>query len=84
MDPVSLYGMKVSGHQARARSYLIKADIPFHERAFDGGHYAKNVFPKAGGLRTMPTLEFSDGEVIRDSSAIIDHFEERSGYAFSP
>lgn len=81
---VNLYGMKVSGHQARARSYLIKADIPFHERAFDAGHYMKTVLPKAGGLRTMPTMEFPDGSVIRDSSAIIDHFEQQSGFTFSP
>ncbi|MEL6520002.1 MAG: glutathione S-transferase N-terminal domain-containing protein [Pseudomonadota bacterium] len=62
---------------------MIKADIPFHERAFDG-HYMRNVLAKAGGLRTMPTMEFPDGRVIRDSSAIIDHFEEQSGFIFSP
>ncbi len=26
---VTLYGMKVSGHTARTRSYFIKASIPF-------------------------------------------------------
>ena len=84
MEPVNLYGMKVSGHQSRARSYMIKAGIPFRERAPATEHYIKNVVPLAGGLRTMPTLEFADGSVIRDSSAIIDHFEAQSGYTFSP
>lgn len=84
MEAVNLYGMKVSGHQSRARSYLIKADIPFHERGFNTPHYTKTVVPLAGGLRTMPTLEFADGRVIRDSNAIIDHFEEQSGHKFSP
>lgn len=84
MQPVNLYGMKVSGHQSRARSYLIKADIPFHEQGMGSGHYLNTVVPLAGGLRTMPTMEFADGSVIRDSSAIIDYFEEKSGYTFSP
>ncbi|MEO0784311.1 MAG: glutathione S-transferase family protein [Pseudomonadota bacterium] len=84
MDAWSPYGMEVSGHQSRARSYLIKADIPFHERGFNTAHYMTEVLPKAGGLRTMPTLEFADGTVIRDSNAIIDHFEEKSGNTFSP
>ncbi len=32
----------------------------------------------------MPTLEFSDGRVIRDGAAIIDHFEKETGCTFSP
>lgn len=77
METVSLYGMRVSGHQARARSYLIKADIPFHKRRFNTGHSMTKLLPKAEGLRTMPTLEFADGRVIRKSNAIrhvmLDH-----------
>ena len=84
MEPVILYGMKVSGHQSRARSYLINAGIPFCERAPSSAHYLKTVVPLAGGISTMPTMEFEDGSVIRDSSAIIDHFESQSGYTFSP
>ncbi len=84
MEPVTLYGMEVSGNTGRARSYLIKAGIPFRERAPNSAHYMTTVVPLAGGVRTMPTLEFPDGSVIRDGAAIIDHFEGETGYTFSP
>ena len=32
----------------------------------------------------MPTVELEDGSVIRDSVAIIDYFEARNNFAFSP
>ncbi|MGF1454879.1 MAG: glutathione S-transferase N-terminal domain-containing protein [Alphaproteobacteria bacterium] len=83
-QPVTMYEMMVSGHTARTRRYFIKADIPFYERAPSTEHYLKTVVPLAGGLRTMPTFEFPDGRVIRDSTAIIDHFEDQSGHPFSP
>ncbi len=84
MKPVTLYGMMVSGNTARARSYLIKAGIPFQDCGPNTEHYFNNVVPLAGGIRTMPTMEFADGGVIRDGAAIIEHFERESGYAFSP
>ena len=34
--------------------------------------------------RSMPTVELPDGTVIRDSVAIVDHFESASGHGFSP
>jgi len=70
MKRVTLYGMKVSGHTARTRSYFIKADIPFCERAPSTQHYLTNVVPLAGGKSTMPTVELPDGRVIRDSAAL--------------
>ena len=51
MDPVTLYGMKVSGHTSRTRSYPIKAGIPFCERAPGTRHHLKTVVPLAGGVR---------------------------------
>ena len=32
----------------------------------------------------MPTIEFSDGTVIRDGVAILDHFESLSGFEYAP
>lgn len=84
MPPVTMYGMRVSGHTARTRSYFIKAGIPFCERAPSTRHYLTNVVPWAGGKSTMPTVEFPDGRVIRDSAAIVEHFEEQTGHTFSP
>ncbi len=83
-QPVTLYGVPHSLYTGRARSYLIKADIPYIERAPNTEHYLKTVAPLAGGRRGMPTLEFADGRVIRDGAAIIDHFENETGHSFSP
>ncbi len=47
-------------------------------------HYYNDVLPKAGGRRGMPTLEFPDGRVIRDSVAIVDHFEQLNGHEYAP
>ena len=81
---VKLYAIPHSLYSARARSYLIKAAIPYRELSTRSAHYHKVVKPKAGGIATVPTIEFADGTVIRDGAAIIDHFESHSGYPFSP
>ena len=80
----TLYGVPHSLYTGRARSYLIKAGIPYRERAPTSNHFREVVVPAAGGRLGLPTLEFPDGAVIRDGAAIIDHFEDASGHAFSP
>lgn len=82
--PATLYGVPHSLYTGRARSYLIKAGIPYREQAPNTDHYFQNVLAKAGGRFAMPTLELPDGRVLRDGAAIIDHFEESSGDTFSP
>ncbi len=82
--PMIMYGMKVSGNTARARSYLIKASIPYVEKAPATLRFIQEIVPKAGGVRTMPTFEFADGTVIRDGGAIIQYYEDQSGHTFSP
>ena len=84
MTPITLYGSPFSLYTGRPRSYLIKAKIDYREEPHASPHYYANVLPKAGGRRGIPTLEFPDGDVIRDGVAIIDHFEKESGYQFSP
>lgn len=84
MDSVVLYGAPISLYTGRARSYLIKSRIPYTEEPLVATHYYENVLPKAGGRRSAPTLEFSDGRVIRDSVAIVDYFERRNGDAYAP
>lgn len=54
MPPLTMYGMKVSGHTARTRSYFIKAGIPFCERSPSIQHYLTHIVPLAGGKSTMP------------------------------
>ncbi len=82
--PATLYGVPHSLYTGRARSYLIKADIPYREQAPNTQHYLKTVVPLAGGRQGLPTLELADGSVIRDGAAIIDHFEAETGHSFSP
>lgn len=84
MEPVVLYGAPFSLFTGRARSYLIKAGIDYREEPHASEHFYESVLPKAGNRRGIPTIEFSNGEVIRDGVAIIDHFEALNGEAFSP
>lgn len=79
-----LYGMPHSLYTGKARCYLVKAGIPFAEQVHGSEHYVQVVLPKAGNRRGIPTIELSDGTVIRDSTAIIDFFESDSGQTFSP
>ena len=84
MEPVILYGAPFSLFTGRARSYLIKAGIDYREEPHASEHFYESVLPKAGNRRGIPTLEFSNGDVIRDGVAIIDHFESLNGENFSP
>ena len=84
MQPIVLYGVPISLYTGRARSYLIKAGLPYREAPPTSAHFMRTVLPKAGGRRSMPTVELPDGTVIRDSVAIVDHFESASGRGFSP
>lgn len=83
-EPITLYGVPHSLYTGRARSYFIKAGIPFREAPPSDPHYATNVLPLAGGKVGLPTIQFPDGRVIRDGASIIDHFESESGHSFSP
>lgn len=84
MEPITLYGGAFSLYTGRARSYLIKAGIAYTEEPHASEHFYTKVLPKAGGRRSIPTIEFPNGDVIRDGVAIIDHFEQGSGSRFSP
>ena len=80
----NLYGAPLSLYTGRARSYLIKAGIPYRETMPITEHYIKNIAPAAGGRQSMPTLELPNGDVIRDGVVIIDHFENQTRQEFSP
>ena len=83
-ERITLYGVPHSLYTGRARSYLIKAGIPFRELPPSAPRYQSEVIAKAGGKLGLPTVELSDGRVIRDGAAIIDHFENTSDHSFSP
>ena len=81
--PHILYAMPHSLYSGRARSYLIKNRILFEERSTGHESFKAEVLPKSK-LPTIPTLLTSDGEVIRDGAAIIEHFDAASGRPCQP
>ncbi len=83
-EEITLYGLPISLYTGRVRSYLIKAGIPYRETPHSSLRFMETVLPKAGGRRGVPTIEFPDGTVIRDSVAIVDHFEAERGHPHSP
>ena len=74
MTPVTLYAVPFSLYSAKARSYLLKNHVPFTEVSQGTPHYAEKILPKIGRM-IIPVLELSDGTIIQDGAAIIDHFE---------
>ena len=81
--PHRLYAMTHSLYSGRARSYLIKHQIPFEELSTGHESFKAEVLPK-GKLPTIPTLVTPEGEVIRDGAAIIEHFEAANGRPSRP
>ena len=86
MNQITLYGSPLSLFTGRARSYLIKAGLDYRETVHGtaSAYYMKEVLPKAGGRMGIPTIESAEGNVVRDGAAIIDYYEAKSGYEFSP
>ena len=79
----TLYAITHSLYSGRARSYLIKQGIPFRELSTGHESFKADILPKAK-LPTIPTLLTSQGEVIRDGAAIIEHFEDANARPCQP
>lgn len=74
-DSYQLYGIPASLYTAKVRSYLIKQQIPFIERAVGDPHYKQKIQPLVGRM-IMPVVEGADGTVVQDGADIIDYFEQ--------
>jgi len=72
----TLYGMRASLYTGKARAYLIKQNIEYLEIVPGTSRFMKEIVPKIGRMM-IPTLETPDGEIIQDSTEIIDHFEKK-------
>jgi glutathione S-transferase len=81
--PHTLYGTPLSLYTGKARSYLIKNGLPYRELAPATAHYLEEVLPLARA-RVIPTVETADGIVIRDGTAIVEHFESEAGHPAMP
>lgn len=69
-----LWGTPHSLYTGKARSYLIKKQIAFAERVPGDPHFLNDVVPAIGHM-VLPVLETADGQLLQDTSAIIDHLD---------
>ncbi|WP_444946339.1 glutathione S-transferase [Microbulbifer sp. VTAC004] len=76
-ETYKLYGMAASLYTAKARSYLRKQGIDFKEYGVNSDHYSQQLLPVLGRF-IMPAIETPNGEVIQDSSDIIEYFERKN------
>ncbi len=70
----TLWGTPHSLYTGKARSYLIKKQLPFDEVMACDAQFMGEVIPKVGHM-VIPVLRTPQGEIIQDTTAIIDHCE---------
>ena len=75
-DKYILWGASWSLYTAKVRPYLIKKGIEYVEINPSHPHYSESVLPRVGHF-TVPVLETHDGEVIADSTEIMEFLEPR-------
>jgi glutathione S-transferase len=69
------YGPMMSYYSAKTRAYLSFKRIPFVEQ-YEIETYQERVVPVVG-YTVLPVLEADDGEIIQDTTVIIDALEQR-------
>lgn len=81
----TLWGTPHSLYTGKARSYLIKKQVPFDELLASDPRFLGEVVPQVGHM-VIPVVETPEGELIQDCTAIIDHCEARfaDGPAMEP
>lgn len=69
-----LWALPHSLYAGKARSYLIKKGLAFDEVMSSEPRFLSEVVERIGH-RVLPVLETPEGELIQDTTAIIDHCE---------
>lgn len=72
----TLWGTPHSLFSGKARSYLLKKGIPFTELLPSDPRFLGEVVAKVGHM-VIPVMETPEGDLIQDTTAIIDHIESR-------
>ena len=75
-DKYILWGASWSLYTAKVRPYLIKKGIDYVEIGPSHPHFNEHILPTVGHF-TVPVLETPDGEVIADSTEIMEFLEPR-------
>lgn len=70
----TLWGVAHSFYTGKIRSYLVKKGVAFRELYPTHPRFQSVVVP-AVGLMVVPILETPDGQILQDTSDMIDHVE---------
>lgn len=73
----TLWGTPHSLFAGKARSYLLKKRVPFTERLASDARFLNEIVSQVGHM-VIPVIETPEGELIQDTTAIIDHIEART------
>ena len=74
--PHIMYGSPVSLYSGKLRSYLRKKALPFEERLPAHPAFARDIVPAVGRV-VLPVLVAPEGDVLQDTTEIIDVLEDR-------
>ena len=84
MGRYTLWGTPHSLYTGKARSYLIKKQVPFDEVMAGDQHFMGEVVPQVGHM-VIPVVRTPQGAVIQDTTAIIDQVEAQGeGVVLAP
>jgi len=72
----TLYGTEVSLYSGKARAYLRHAGLPFEEVTSSLRVYREVIVPNVG-RPIIPVVETPEGELLQDTTVIIDALEAR-------
>jgi glutathione S-transferase len=72
----TLWGAAHSFYTGKIRSYLVKKGVAFREVYPTHPDYQAKIVP-AVGLVVVPILEAPDGQILQDTSDMIEHIEAR-------
>ena len=75
LTPLIFYGIELSFYAGKVRSYLRKKNLPFVERGTDHPGFADAV--AVVGREVQPVLVTPEGELLQDTTEIIDFLEAR-------
>lgn len=73
-DRYTLWGTAHSLYTGKVRSYLIKKGVAFQEIHPTHPRFQTEIVP-AVGLLVVPVLETPDGELVQDTTDIVEHLE---------
>lgn len=73
-----LYGAPLSLYSGKARAYMDWKGVDYQEKLSRPEVYRDVIIP-AVGRPVIPVLQLADGQIIQDTTKIIDHYEAMSG-----